>query len=283
MDNLPKKDSNTPKRITWNLIWSDFLNVINFEKGVFFSIKGLILKPKETVDDFLYGNRGIHANPIRFLLFSTAVITLLNFYLIIQPNLEKGTFTQTENGSFYDLGKQMGGKAVSLEFTENEEVTKNENQDNSNPNEQAEVTKIKDEKLSKKDQQRVVKESMDKLFSWMDKLTFAMVPIFAIFTFLFFRKTSYNFTENLAINAFMISITNVLGIVFIIPSYFFPMIGGAILTSVTTIYMIVFIYKVFANKGFGGLFKSVVTMIISYFVFLILMGSALIYFVFDSI
>tara|TARA_R110002050_G_scaffold300722_2_gene471902 strand:+ start:46416 stop:47321 length:906 start_codon:yes stop_codon:yes gene_type:complete len=288
MENLPQKNENQPKRITWELIWTDFLNVINFEKGVFFTIKGLIVKPKETVDDYLYGARMRHANPFRFLLFSTAIATLLNYYFIFQPSMANGDFSPTKDGSYYDAGNAFG-KSVAFNI---------DNITSADSTESAKEPTVVDEKKKKERSDKIqvaVKIAMNKLSEWMDKFTFASVPIFALFTFLFFRKTGYNYTENLVIGAFMISMTNILGMVLIPPSYFNPIVGGSISTLVNGGFTIYFIYRVFVvgtysevdneNKSnfkyqyhrfrrvIANLLKVVSVFLLSYLLLSVLMGA----------
>ncbi|MGB0806983.1 MAG: DUF3667 domain-containing protein [Salibacteraceae bacterium] len=272
MSQLPKQQEHGPKRVTWGLIWGDFLNVINFERGVLLTIKGLFLHPKRTVDDYLYGNRPIHANPLRFLLFSTAIVTLLNFYLILKPTVDNGDYKVTGSGLTFDVNKGLG-KSINLDFS-NIDSTKSDT---------SVVKKDLENRIDEADQRKVLNESLRNLFSWMDKFTFALVPIFAIFTFLFFRSAGYNFTENLVIIAFMVSMTNVMGIVLIVPTFLSPTIGGSISSLTTLVYTIIYINKVFAINGFAGWIKTFVATILSYFLYVIVVGSFLIYFVFDSL
>ena len=273
MNNLPQTKASPPARITWGLIWSDFLNVINFEKGVFFTIKGLFLRPKETIDDYLYGNRNLHANPLRFLIFSTAIATLLNFYLIIKPSMDDGVLSTTEDGSVFNTGAAFG-ESVEISFSD-ENLNETEGQLPAS-------VKEKKKKLTPEQKQLIVQDSMQTLFSWMDKFTFSMVPIFALVTFLFFRKIGYNYTENLVINAFMISITNVIGMVMIFPSYFSPVIGGTILTGLSTIFMLYFMYRVFEVSSFGSFMKLLGAFLLSYFLFFLVMAFFLMYVIFNS-
>ena len=269
MSNLPKQNENSPKRITWVLIWDDFLNVVNFEKGVLLTIKGLILKPKETVDDYLYGKRFLHANPLRFLLFSTAIVTLLNFYVIIKPSLANGKFNETEKGVTFKTGEGFD-QSIGLEITQNDSIVSD--------SKQAQTTKS----VSKEKQRQILNESIGNLMDWMDKFTFALVPIFALFTFLLFRKSGYNYTENLVINAFMISVTNVIGIIFIIPVYFSTAIGGGVLSLASLLFTVFYINRVFAFSGFKGWLRTLAAIILSYLLYIITIGVFLVYFVFDS-
>lgn len=261
MNNLPQNDFDTPKRITWASTWSDVLDVIDFEKGILLTIKELVLKPKNTVNDYLYGNRSKYANPLRFLLFSTAIITLLNFYLVFQPSIDKGLFsyTDTENSIIVDFNADSTtlSNDIKVEASKSTEgIVLNNKSANNNLQEEG---------------QEVVQNAINELFNWMDKFTFAMVPIFSIFTFWFFRKTKYNYTENLVINAFMISVTNVIGIFFVIPSYYFSSVGGTIMVIISSGFTLYFTFKVFSDNSVKGALKVLAAFVISYALYFLMM------------
>lgn len=152
--------------------------------------------------------------------------------------MENGDFSPTKDGSYYNAGNAFG-KSVAFNF---DNISTTESQ---KTKEQPIVENEETKKKKKAKIQSVIKNGMEKLSDWMDKFTFASVPIFAFFTFLFFRKTGYNYTENLAISAFMISITNIFGILLVPPSYLNPIYGGTVLTVITGVYSFYFMYRVF--------------------------------------
>ena len=274
---LPQRPENGPKRITWGLIGRDILNVLNFEKGVLFTIKGLLFNPGVAVNDYLYGNRSLHANPLRFLIISTAIVSLLNYYLILKPSLERAwnSPVQTEEGSSNEIGKEFG-QNLTLELNLPKSDSTSENY----------LTLDDDKpavKLEKGEEKRIVKESMKVLFQWMDKFTFASVPIFTFFTFLFFRRSGYNFTENLVINAFMVSMTNIFGILLLLPTFYYRALGGAVLALITVGYIIFYLKRVFALPGFKGYLRAIATMILSYAFYVVIIGATLIYLVVDYV
>lgn len=274
--NLPEREGSVPKRITWGSMWNEFLDVINFEKGVFFTLKGILLNSKQTVDDYLYGSRFSHANPIRLLLFSTALVTLLNYYFVIKPTLESQAFKDSESGISIDVGGQNGG-SFGLFLTNDSTTTESVADTNTTS-----LLPLSEKEMDKKEQQKLLKESVQKLSEVLDKFTFALVPIFAIFTFLFFRKSGYNFTENLAINAFLVSFNNVIGILFIIPVVISQPIGSSLSSILTLVFTGYFIYKVYAIPGFKGGLKTGLAMVLSYSLYSIIVGGALIYYIYDS-
>jgi len=121
------------------------------------------------------------------------------------------------------------------------------------------------------------------LFSWMDKITFAMVPIFALFSFLFFKNTGYNYTENLVINAFMISVNNVIGIVTVPITLMDSNIGSAISTLLSSVFMVYFTFKVFASGSVGSFFRTLLSFLISYLMFFLLMVGFILVMIYTSL
>jgi len=266
MNKLPENQANQPARITWSLIGSDLLDILNFEKGVFYTIKGLFLTPKATIDDYLYGNRSQHANPLRFLIFSTALVTILSFYFVFQPAMESGAYLSTQNDSFFDSGKAFG---ESVFVTDTNKI-------NVEIEDLSTEEKVEKERLSEEEKEEILNIVMNALFTWMDKITFAMVPIFALFSFLFFKNAGYNYTENLVINAFMISVNNVIGIVMVPISLMDSNIGSVISTLLSSVFLVYFTFKVFASGSVGSFFRTLLSFLISYLIFFVLMAVFLI-------
>lgn len=94
-------------------------------------------------------------------------------------------------------------------------------------------------------------------------LNIVAIPIFSLFSFLFFRKSGYNFAENLIINTF-IAAQQLLFLILLVP--FIEFIPGIkdILIGIYTIGIILFnIYAYVQLFGFtySNLFRSVITVI----------------------
>ena len=262
MNKLPQDQANQPARITWSLIGTDLINVLNFEKGVFYTIKGLVIKPKATIDDYLYGNRSQHANPLRFLIFSTALVTLLSFYFVLKPVMKDGKYVSTESGSYFETGEEFGESVFANDTDKDKDK---EEVDDISSEEKAEKERIK-----KEQKEEVLKSAMHTWFSWLDKITFAMVPVFALFTFLFFKNAGYNYTENLVINAFMISVNNVLGIISIPIALLDVNVASVIGSIFSIVFLIYFTFKVFATGSVGSFFRTLLSILISYIMFILL-------------
>ena len=273
MNNLPQKDFETPNRITWSSTSSEVLDVLDFEKGVLLTIKELVLRPKATINDYLYGNRSKYANPLRFLLFSTAIVTLLNFYLVYQPNFTEGLFTETEESNVFTTEFGSDNAVLTTDF-------------------QPEPSNIIDgvqsqdvdvnSSVSKEMVQEIVQDAINELFNWMDKFTFALVPLFSFFTYWFFRKTKYNYTENLVINAFMVSITNVIALVFVFPSFYAPSTWSIVLAFISTSFTLYFLFKVFAEQSFKGFIKVLTAFAITYTLYFFMILGFLVFMIVNS-
>jgi hypothetical protein len=267
MENLPKGNEQKPPRITWNALWVDFLSVMNFEKGVLYTLRGLLKNPKSTIDEYLYESRWNHANPMRLLIFSTALISFLNYYLIFQTNIVAENFDITSEES-YEIGESLGKEFFELEETVGIDIKKGPKMS------EAEM------ELKKKQATKMV---MDKTFQYMDKFTFSLVPIFAFFAFLFFRKSGYNYTENLVINALMISVINVIGILTVIPTIWSPIWVSVIASIAIFIYTLYYFMNVYSVRSIGGFIKVISTMVLSYIVYMIVVFSVMLFLVLDML
>lgn len=61
----------TLERIDGKYIWSEIRSVFNFEKGIFYTIKELVIRPGKTVREFLLYDRKRLVKPIIFVIFSS--------------------------------------------------------------------------------------------------------------------------------------------------------------------------------------------------------------------
>lgn len=70
--------SNSLKRIDATYIWEEITSVLNFDKGLFYTIRELIIRPGATVKEFLLYDRKRVIKPIFFVVFSSV------FFIISQ-------------------------------------------------------------------------------------------------------------------------------------------------------------------------------------------------------
>lgn len=66
------------RRIDGHYIYQEIRNVLNFEKGILFTIKELIINPGKNIKDFINENRNRLVKPILFLIVTSLIYTVLN-------------------------------------------------------------------------------------------------------------------------------------------------------------------------------------------------------------
>lgn len=274
-NNIPrlKEHGYLLKRITLGSLFAVILSVLNFEKGILFSVKELIIRPKIVIEEYLKRDRKKLINPIRFLIFSTAIFTYINF-TVINSNPE---FSRIQ----IDAGK---GFSEGYDMVDNEEFKLKKDSAFARGIDtvgfQLDSAVLLKKRMDKQKGEEIALKIKDLTLNNSDKFVFILVFFFSIFTFLFFRKNGYNLTENLVINAYVSSVINVLSIILFIPALFDFHGVFFILTAniISFIYVIYFWVCVYNRKSVGGVFRSILTYITSYFTFIIVLGaSALIY------
>ena len=257
-------------RITFKSLFLFVLSVLNFERGIFFTIKELIIRPRVVIEEYLKKDRKKLVNPIRFLVFSTALAAFLNITLINQNPEFNPANVNFENS--LDAGIEMGRKEK-----QSENITKGDSIEK--PIDSTELTKaeLKKQKIIQLgvQVQEITKNSSD-------KFTFILVLFFSFFSFLFYRKNGYNFTENLVINVYMSSITSVFGIIFFTLTLLTGQIIFLIIASaISFIYTIYYWTCVYNRKSFGGVLRSLMVYLTSYFTFVLIIAIITVIYIFS--
>lgn len=85
------EDQDALKRIDGKYIWEEISSVLNFEKGILFTIKELIIRPGDTIREFLQHDRKRLIKPIVFVIFSSLV------FIVAQNVLKFNTGTLDES------------------------------------------------------------------------------------------------------------------------------------------------------------------------------------------
>ena len=82
--------SEQPERITLRKVRSQILEQLNLEKGLGYTIKRFLLRPRQAVEEYLYQNRKIYIKPFSFLLLTSAITTflILEFFLKQDPHIK---------------------------------------------------------------------------------------------------------------------------------------------------------------------------------------------------
>lgn len=69
----------TPERITFKHLWDMTRSVLNFERGLPYTLWQFLIYPKKATKEYLFGNRRKFMDPIKFLFLS---VTIAAFVLI---------------------------------------------------------------------------------------------------------------------------------------------------------------------------------------------------------
>ncbi len=65
------------KRIDKHYISHEILHLLHFEKGFFYSAKELIIRPGDTIREFIKDDRSKHMKPVAFLILTSLLFTLI--------------------------------------------------------------------------------------------------------------------------------------------------------------------------------------------------------------
>ena len=71
-------EKNKLERIDWQYIIREIRSVLNFDKGILYTIRELILRPGNCIKQFIREDRNRIVKPIIFLIFSALILTLTN-------------------------------------------------------------------------------------------------------------------------------------------------------------------------------------------------------------
>lgn len=213
------EQQNIPPRISMQTIYESILAVFNFEKGISFTVKNLLLRPGKALNNYLFTEeRSKHIKPMNFLVLTITIATFLTFQLL------KISGTEALNGN--EVNDYMTGTRINFGADINLRLNNAINILNSL------ITK------------------------YYHLFQLSKVPFFALATFLIFRKKQYNYAEHLIINGFIIAMTTFLFIlsfpVALIKINFF-----AILISLSILYNFIAYVAVFNEKNWKGFLKSI--------------------------
>ncbi|WP_207893812.1 DUF3667 domain-containing protein [Tenacibaculum sp. M341] len=94
------------KRIDRNYISSEIRSVFNLEKGLFFTVKSLLINPGKSVREFLFKDRKKYVKPIVYLL----IAAILFSFIIKTLNLNVSFFNVNNIKGLRDLirGREVG-------------------------------------------------------------------------------------------------------------------------------------------------------------------------------
>jgi Protein of unknown function (DUF3667) len=65
------------KRIDKHYISHEFLHLLHFEKGFFYTIRELITRPGDSINEFIHDNRSKHMKPLAFVILTSLLFTII--------------------------------------------------------------------------------------------------------------------------------------------------------------------------------------------------------------
>lgn len=77
------------KRIDAHYIMHEITHVLHFEKGIFFTIKELLIRPGQNVREFLTDNRNRLVKPVIFIIISSLIYSIVNHIFHVEDGYIK--------------------------------------------------------------------------------------------------------------------------------------------------------------------------------------------------
>jgi hypothetical protein len=134
-----------------------------------------------------------------------------------------------------------------------------------------EMGQTDDSPSSKK--QEVQKHMAETAKQYLSSLSFLLIPVFGLFTFLFFKSSQFNFAEHITAQAFLMSLTILFSVLFIGIEYLFPFISSNWSLPLSFIYYLWFVFYISKGKHwFKTLLAGFSSYLLSYLVFSIVFG-----------
>lgn len=89
-DFLNKNDKlKVPKRIDRKYILSELVSILNLDKGIFYTVKEIVIRPGRSVQNFIKNDRNRIVKPITFIIFCSLIYTIAQQYLINNDFLDE--------------------------------------------------------------------------------------------------------------------------------------------------------------------------------------------------
>jgi hypothetical protein len=228
-------------KVLFNIIVDSLLDI---DKGFLHTCKEIWLHPKELMNNYLHGKRVIYTNPIKFLLIWLAVSSLVSLYAV---DMDKIMAANVEN-SFKNQ------KSFSTLFKKSYDVDK----------------KYKEEMFMASS---FITHNQQVLYA-------IIIPFFAFFLYLFFKRQGYFFTEHLVFAAYSYAAYQFLGsfvfLLYLIDNISFWVVGlvGTIVMLVIMSYFSIQFYGQKENKWWV-VFKYFIAQVLTFVTYSFLTGIAI--------
>jgi hypothetical protein len=243
-------NSARPERISVRHMFDVLLSAFNLDRGLGYTLKGLLIHPKKAVNEYLFEDRKRMVHPLRFLFFTTAIAAFLNLQFV----MDEAEFTR---------GAAAGSELYEQDIAE----------------EPFDAEKAEE-------RNRVVQQAMKEYFRFLtdyqNLLLLIFVPIASFSTWVFFRKRKLYYGEHLAMNSYAVGFQNIIYMA-IVPFMALNSSIALLYFGLTMLYLLYFYIVVFDAEGgktviaaLGAAFASYVL----YIAVLIVIVIALVLFVF---
>lgn len=209
------------RRITMRTVFEEAFNeVTNLDRGLLYTFFMLFKKPGQVVLDYLTGRTINYASPFKYLLFWTAVSTLIYIGF-----------------GFYD--QQIAGMDGLVPQSDDQEVN--------------EVGALYNE--------------------WMKQnfqlVSILYIPLFALFSRYFFKKSGLNYAEHLVANSYFSAQASIV----FMPIFLFQLdveLSSSLSILIMVLYYTYAIRSLFNQGWFAALFKTVLIYLLSMLLFVVL-------------
>lgn len=105
-----KNQDSEVERISMKTVVEGVLKELNLEKGYLYTLKSMLLDPRQAVNEYLYTNRRkLHTKPFSFLILNVAIATFISFYFFDADSLG-----QTWNLGEIPLFSKANGDKIEL-------------------------------------------------------------------------------------------------------------------------------------------------------------------------
>lgn len=251
-----------PKRITWANIFESFLEIFNLRKGFLYTIRELILTPGDAIHTYLFEDRTRLSKPFPFFILTTtlAVLVAINLDPFSTQFMEKG----------YGI-EENGETSSSTDSTQLDSTAL----DSSRINLSAEVDTLQGGNTELKEPQqpnpqKFVEAFLQEYFAKYMQVTYwLLLPVIALFSFLFFKKQKLFYPEHFVLNTYVAGIQNLM-YALLVP--LLMVFGGNTIYAVYFIGMVAYqifayirIFTAYSKRALA--WKVVVVILLSYVVF----------------
>ncbi|MBX2844109.1 MAG: DUF3667 domain-containing protein [Flammeovirgaceae bacterium] len=85
----------TLERINGKYIWNEISSVLNFDKGILYTIRELLLRPGKNIQIFILEDRNRLVKPIVFIIITSFIYTLAQQLLHFKDYVNAGGFEES--------------------------------------------------------------------------------------------------------------------------------------------------------------------------------------------